>query len=290
MTYSFCLDIGGTTASVSVLPADVELIDPTKADFLQLKSNGWLNQSLPSLFNHKHIQSRLNDYKKDLRQISISVPCHIDSTGKKIRSDDYYVKKNGLPIHLAQIIEDEYGYPVKLYNDACAWLSGSLTYMESKEGSVQFPAIAIPLGTGVGLALAEEREKISEVNIGNDFNKGHFKKLKEVANYWKLFDSNRVHNILGHQFFDWVKSDRGTWTNSKIKEEYTKRVHAFIYDLKHHSPLKKVGIKSFLIGGGRANYVNQSMLSSDLKENVFVFTDERINFNTSLIPLIGIAT
>lgn len=286
------IDIGGTNINSSVINSSMSIDELNKAQINTIKTQGWLNKTLPEFINHEKLKSLVNE--SDL--ISFCGPFRIDDSDDKIARDHYHVTELGVPENLAQKISDKVGKPVTIKNDAVAWSEGIFRYHELIEKDIAFPVLTISLGTGVGMAITHERDEIMNYDISYRLSGSVFKKLTDTANYYPWMGKNptagKVHQILGYNFHTWVKKEKPNWSKSKIQREYTKRLIAFLFDLRYHTKFVYSKVKTIFLCGGSTKYLSNEILQKSEEDHIksknFIIVDENsVEINPDKLPLIG---
>lgn len=286
---SLCIDVGGTTINAALISKRPGLLELQKTPLLTIRTTGWLNSSLPGLPFEPPVNAIAGDGFVNAGSIFLCGPFVLTQGNDKILKDDYYVKNHKVPINTPELITKSTGITCRLFNDAAAWLSGAIYYLELINEAPEFPVMALSLGTGVGLAYAERKGEVQELNIGKKFYGGDFNRLSNVAGYWKNPGSGKVHNILGYPFFEWVRNKRRDWDSSTVKSEYSHRLKALLWDLHHQKRFPLNRVKTVVVCGGSTDYVNRELLQANSLMNFHVLTKESLSVAPGLIPLLGMA-
>lgn len=284
MNNILCIDIGGTRIKAAILKDDIDLHSLKNTKVEVIRSLGWLNGSLPQIISKQHpasiVQqsSNLNQYNC----VSLSVPVKVINNGTEIRG--YYVEKCGVPKHLKKAFWDVCNCEVVVKNDSVCWLLGALNYSRLCSMKIEFPCLFIALGTGVGIALSEQMHAVRDFDLSSlDI---HFLYLSNISK--QFIDKGwKVHACLGEKYFYWVQSEHREWTYLKIQEDYTKRIIAFLKDIKEKKSISFENIRTIFIGGGNAEYINCDILQKKVHKNIHMFTPCNLQINPDLIPLLG---
>jgi hypothetical protein len=264
-----------------------------EAPLKQIKSLGWLNQTLPNMVCHPEWEQLLRDSSRPVESFSVCGPFLIDGENNKLSTEDYYVKHHKVPTIFPKVASNNVGKPVNIENDAVAWTKGLLRWHELTGKEKPFPLLTLSLGTGIGMAIAHSDQKVLDYVLTDRLSGRHFPRLTEVANYGgRNSTSGKVHDILGFGFFSWIRDKRKTWDLQKIKYEYTKRFLALLYDLRYSTPFVFSKVSTIGLCGGSLQYLSREMLldsqKDHLKSKTFLFIDEEtIDLNPDKIPLIG---
>jgi len=281
-----CIDIGGTRIKSAVIPENPSLEQVKMIPPYPIRTLGWLNSSLPELLKPGAWPGMAIHYEKNpYDRISISVPGPVDVHGNFYRPDltDGSAK---VPKQLKKAFEDASGKPVRLINDAAAWMFGFLRYKALIVEKIEYPALIFTFGTGVGVATATEPEVIRSFEI-NDHPVESWKKLAESAGK-ALNQSSEVHGILGLQYFDWVEKNHPEWSYRKMREEFTSRVGGTLLDLRLTLPSNLRNFRTLAFGGGNAEYVSVRQIKQSLGCQVVCLTDGNTGIRQDLIPLLGL--
>lgn len=279
-----CIDIGGTRIKAAILRDNIDLQSLKNTKVEVIRSLGWLNGSLPQIISKQHpasiVQqsSKLNQYDC----VSLSVPLKVIGNGAEISG--YYVEKGGIPKDLKKAFWDVCNCEVVVKNDSVCWLSGVLNYSRLCSMKIEFPCLFIALGTGVGIAFSEQMHTARGFDLSSlDI---HFLYLSNISK--QLIDKGwKVHACLGEKYFYWVKSEHREWNYYNIQEDYTKRIIAFLKDIKTIKSISFNNIKTIFIGGGNAEYINSTVLEEKIHKHIHLFTACNLQINPDLIPLLG---
>lgn len=279
-----CIDVGGTRIKAAILRDNIDLQSLKNTKVEVIRSLGWLNSSLPQIISKQHPSSifQKNNSLNQYDCVSLSVPVKVIDNGAEIRG--YYVEKYGVPKDLKKAFGDECNCEVAVKNDSVCWLSGALNYSRLCSMKIEFPCLFIALGTGVGIAFSEQMHTVRGFDLSSlDI---HFLYLSNISK--QLIDKGwKVHACLGGKYFYWVQSEHREWTYLKIQEDYTKRIIAFLKDIKEKKAISFENVKTIFIGGGNAEYINYAILQEKVHKNINMFTACNLQINPDLIPLLG---
>ncbi len=279
-----CIDIGGTRIKASILKDDIDLQSLKNTKVEVIRSLGWLNSSLPEIISKQHPAGllRKSSALSQYDSVSLSVPLKVIDNGAEVKG--YYTDKFGVPRNLKKAFEDVCGCEVVIKNDSACWLSGALNYSRLCPMNIEFPCLFIALGTGVGITFSEHMPAVHGIDLSSiGF---YFLNLSKISK--RLVDQGwQVHGCLGEKYFNWVESEHREWTYYNIQEDYTKRVTAFLKDIKAVKSINYNNIKTILIGGGNAEYINSTLLKEKIQKHIYMFTAGSLQINPDLIPLLG---
>lgn len=279
------IDIGGTSITAAVIKPSMSYDQLKDLHTVKFRSLGWINETLPEII----ISDEVNQFEGTYDKAVISGPFVLNNEKNIIDPTDYYVKSKKVPFNLPEKISELIDKPVTIENDAVAWMRGNIRFQKLNSNKIEFPALTLCLGTGVGLAVAKDEVNIMEYNIGKSYSGSDFPALTKTAGYYFLKDqtANKVHAILGDRFINWVKKKRSDWDYKRIKSEFTKRLIAMLDDIESHGPLKNHEIKTLFICGGNSKYVDESMLEIENSIDIIYHRNDSIEINPDIIPLLG---
>lgn len=284
MKKTLCIDIGGTRIKAAVLKDNIDLQSLKSTKVEVIRSLGWLNSSLPQILSRQHPGSLLQKSSclKQYNCVSLSVPVKVIDRGAEIKG--HYADKYGIPRNLKKAFEEVCNCKVTVRNDSVCWLSGALNYSHLCSIKVEFPCLIIAFGTGVGIAEAEQAAYVNGLDLSSQ--DMDFSNLSNISG--QLTDKGwKVHACLGEKYFQWIKNERRGWTYTNIQEDYTKRIAAFIKDIKEKNLFSFEGIRTVFIGGGNAEYIQSSTLEEKIHKRIHMLTASNLKINPDLIPLLG---
>lgn len=279
------IDIGGTSITAAVIKPSMSFDQAKNLHTVKFRSLGWMNETLPEII----IYNEVNQFEGAYGKAIISGPFVVNNERNIIDPTDYYVKSKKVPFNLPEKVSELINKPTTIENDAVAWMRGNIRFQKMINNEFEFPALTLCLGTGVGLAVAKDEVNTVEYNIGKSFSGGDFPKLTETAGFTWLnnWTANKVHEILGDSFINWVKNKKPNWDYNRIKSEFTKRLIALLDDIESHGQLKSQKIKTLFLCGGNSKYVDKSMLEIESSINIIYHRNDSIEINPDIIPLLG---
>ena len=151
------------------------------------------------------------------------------------------------------------------------------------------PAIAVVLGTGVGLSASPVEGEFLTLEIGAWT--APFPELVRVSGRGVPPDKPwEVHDIIGRVFFDWVASRNPSWDHERIKKEFSKRVVALLKDVLPIVSAKLGAPRTIMVGGGNEEYVALQHLHEAFSSEVLSSSDlcGSAGINPDLVPLLGL--
>lgn len=270
-----CIDVGGTRIKAAVLPERLTDSVLARQPICVLGTLGWLNGSLPELLSPDNPFSLVNQpgLAADYNAVAIGVPGPVVD-GRFLRTD------LGVPEELGREFERFTDKPVRVVKDADAWTIGAATWTLRSDQEIAYPALGLTLGTGVGMSLAQGPDDFRSLEVSAMA--VHFAETERASGY--AIDQNwKVHHVLGNPFFEWVRADKRHWTRRRVRQEYSKRVVAFVRDLRSCLPLRSV-----LLGGGNAVFVSADTVQTGTDLDTKSFSDAGNNVRADLLSLIGL--
>jgi predicted NBD/HSP70 family sugar kinase len=276
---TLCIDIGGTRIKWAVLRTPVTLDQLQGATVETMRSLGWLNAGLADLLgseSHSGI-SAARSHLPHCETVCVAICSEIDQSGEL---GGYLVQRFGVPKDLAARMERTCHKPVRLFNDAVSWAAGALHHARLAGADVALPALAITLGTGVGIAMISGDDAIRPYELTAPF---RGQRVAEAAGREALRDPQDVHEILGKPFFDWVAAARSQWSYATIRRQFSARVAALILDLEAVFPPPA----TVIVGGGNAEYVSVRELGSQTGLAILPYRRPELQIDPDLISLIG---
>lgn len=284
MKKTLCIDIGGTRIKAAILKDNIDLKSLKNIKVEVIQSLGWLNYSLPQILSRHHPGSLLqkNSSLNHYDCVSLSVPVKVIDNGSEVKG--HYVYNYGMPRNLRKAFEEVCGCKVNVKNDSVCWLSGALNYSSMSSRKIEFPCFIAALGTGVGIAAAEQASAVNGLDLSSlnvDFPNLSNISGQAIDMGWK------IHTCLGEKYFQWVKNEHREWDYYTIQEDYTRRIAAFIKDIKEKKIFSFENIRTFFIGGGNAEYIKSTILEENIYNRIQILTASKLQFNPDLIPLLG---
>lgn len=279
-----CIDVGHTRFKAANLILPITLGQIRKIKTIEGSSIPWLKSNLHLLFKQSTAAPLSSLLNQHLDMISLSLFGPILN-----HSHHLYWAYNGISEHLKESLEKEASCRVMIESDALSWAIGALEYLKFnlESTSIHFPCLAVTLGTGVGVALIENANKIIAIEIWamNPF----YPKLSQFLTYSDL-DSPR--RLLEKEFLEKISTGE-----KKIDEKmetyrstYNQHFQAFLDDickeLEGNFCLPKP-ILSILVGGGFSRFIND--LNSNIR-NTIILNPKHLKergLSPDIVPLLG---
>jgi hypothetical protein len=279
-----CIDIGGTRIKAAILNDNITTEELKKINVTTIGTLGWMNNSLPQIIDKNHSASLIceNGNLEHYDSITIGVPLKVVDNGKSVEG---HYTQFGVPENLLEAFKEKANCDTVITSDSIAWLQGTLKYFQLSSIEIEFPCLAVILGTGVGLAYSDSHTKIKGLEL-NEHNY-YFENLSDVLNE-DIHMGGRIHDVLGEKFFQYVKDTKRSWTYVEIQNEYTERLIAFLKDSKETTLYNYKDIRSIIIGGGNSKYLCFSSLQSNLDKSIYNLDKNYLKVNPDLIPLLGL--
>lgn len=285
-----CVDVGGTRIKLGVLPLEASRKDVLGARVVVLPSLGWLNDSLPRLLSTENVSTllRREHVEPEYGEIRVSVPGPV-TEGRFFERPDLWAR--GVPRDLEREFEVHCApLAVSLVKDADAWTAGAIRCAQLLEMPLEFPSIALTLGTGVGICVAASPSELLSLEIAAS-PPGVWDRLTTAAGR-SIRESWEVHQLLGHEFFAWVAAEKGRWSVERIRHEFTKRVSAFVLDAREGLAECLSGgpeaFKSLVVGGGNAGYLSVGDLERETGHGVQLLARPEFTGFPEVLPLLGL--
>lgn len=278
-----CIDIGATRIKWSVLHDKPSLSELEVAAIGGMRSLGWFNAHLRDILNGTVWGSIMEADRQlsDFDRLAVSICCGVDPDTEKLCG--YHVDHHGLPSDLKVKFERLIGgRPVRLINDAEAWLRGAVAIAGLKNIGVQWPAVGLSFGTGVGIAIAYGPGKVEPREFAGPFLPTQLSRaagLSETAKGWE------VNEILSKRFFEWVEQVQYHWSYIEIREAFTDRVLGLLNDLASQI----VAPVTLFIGGGNAELVSVRQIQDAAGISVIPMSKATLGrMNPDIVPLLGL--
>ncbi|MHC4129269.1 MAG: hypothetical protein ACYS15_18885 [Planctomycetota bacterium] len=291
MSKILCVDIGGTRIKAAVLPPEASHRDAQGAQLVMVPTLGWLNDSLPRLLTPENVSAILQrgPVEPEYDAIRVAVPGPV-TEGRYFERQDLWAQ--GVPRHLKGAFE-KHSDPLSVWllNDADAWAVGIVRSPELFQTPLEYPSLALTLGTGVGISVASSPSEIVSLEVAASPSIT-WDRLTATAGP-TIHDSCQVHQILGREFFEWVAGQKKRWSAERIRQEFTKRVIAFVLDARD-SLYEGLGedfgaFKSLVVGGGNAEHVSLRDLKRETAHDVRVLARSALLVVPEVIPLLGLS-
>jgi hypothetical protein len=279
-----CVDVGGTRIKAAVLPEQLDTAILSQQPVFVMRSLGWLNEHMPKLLSSEYPASLVGhpQLARDFSEVAVAVPGPVEDG--RFRRDDLNV-----PRELQRAFSDQVGTSVTLVKDADAWIVGCDVLCKLLGRPMSHPAIAVVLGTGVGLSASPLEGGFLTLEIGAWTDP--FPELERVSGRAVSRDRPwEVHDIIGQVFFDWVASRNSSWDHERIKWEFSKRVVAFLKDVMPIVSAKLGAPRTIMIGGGNEEYVALQHIRDAFSIDVLSSSDlcGSAGINPDLVPLLGL--
>lgn len=286
-----CVDFGGTRSKACVFAGNItSLSDLRGVPIYNTPTQLYLRQheTIGEIFQRRHANPLLSPlHNSPYTKIAVGVKGTVLTNGSFEGDPRYNVSKDLAAMLQAQVIED-----YSLHNDAVAWAVGALEYQALKSQRVNFPALAITLGTGIGAAYCENPTKIFSVNISCILRECPFPLLQEMSTDQPMKPIWSPHKTLGKAYFDWVFKGQPFKDDQMDThlEEYNRRFRTFIEEL---APFvnKKIGIlQSLIVGGGNSRFIDDAEFTAFSPQNIYLLTPKRLEAEKTppdIISLLG---
>ena len=280
---TLCIDVGGTRIKSSVINHDFKMADLNRQSLVTMRSLGWLNKNLENLLSVDNWAGLgFNISIADYDDVAIAMCTEVGKDGE-IKG---HKASLGVPKDLQDRLSRSIGNkPVRIINDAEAWLKGAIRFSLANQKLIQYPCLALTFGTGVGYAWAKSFDSIRSTEFGGFV--CNWSRLRKVAGYFDVTPHIAVvHEIMGKSFFNWVMRDKPDWSYLKIRAEYTNRFIALVEDIVDER--KKQPLTIF-IGGGNAEYISVRTAKAKLRfADIVCFRSPETIINPDYIPLLGL--
>ena len=278
---TLCIDIGATRIKAAIIDRNFQISDLNGDSLVTMRSLGWLNKNLGTLLlkeNWAGLSSKASITSYD--DVAIGLCSKVGKDGSvQGRLAEAHVPKD-LQECLSRSIGNK---PVKIINDAEAWLRGAIKFSLTMGKTIHYPCLALTFGTGVGYAWADSANKVESCEFGVF----PWKRLKKAAGFGVFQTGHQwpVHAIMGKSFFDWVEKNNPDWSYYNTRDEFTMRFVALIKDIAD----EKKKPETIIIGGGNAEYVSVRQSKSDLTNtDIVCIRRPEISINPDYIPLLGL--
>lgn len=276
------VDIGATHIKWAILPDAPNRESLAKIHVASMRSLGWLNAGLAGAFDRDNWPSITHESRNlgQYDRVAIGLCSEIDTDGNVVGN----LRSRGVPSDFIAAVERHVApRSVTVVNDAEAWMRGAIQYERLCGRNVKFPALALIFGTGIGCCMAssdfvyEPIEFCSPIQLNN---------LARASGKPTPLAPDKVHGMLGKEFFDWVGEAQRDLSYHRIREEYTNRVAALLKDMAAHwgNPA------TIILGGGNAEYVQARRLANEAGVEVVPLRNNELgSVSPDLIPLLGAA-
>lgn len=275
-----CMDIGATRIKGALLPRSLTMTELARQRVFTMRALGWLNDDLPNVLLRQTWDGVLGqcDFNDIYAEAVVGVPGVVEH-GRFHRSD------LSIPESLRALFTERINKKVTMVKDADAWLLGATQYASLSQQNFDYPALALILGTGVGLSLTADGRRFVSLELAAMPNQ--FDTLAEVATYG-IEHAWLVHDVIGKPFFEWVAATKQQWGYARVVREYSARVAALVADLSKLLPGEGDNLRSIVIGGGNAEYVSCERLMDATGCRVQALCNRDLPIDPDLIPLLGL--
>lgn len=241
-------------------------------------SLGWLNGHLPELF----AASRSEFGVAHLDGVAVALCSPVHREGASVQG---WLRRHGVPEDLQAHLEQVSGRPVWLVNDAVAWLRGAIRLCALLNLPFERPAYLFTLGTGAGIARVDETGGCHALEFQGWF-KG--RRVAETAGWHSaVFLPHQLHQIVGRDFFEWVRHDHLDWSEARIQLEFSRRVAAMIRDVCKDRQKLEPAARTVLIGGGHAPYLLPQEIAQRCGARLILLHTLVPGGSSDLVPLLG---
>lgn len=286
MANILCIDIGGTRIKSALLNDEITIEELKNTNVKTMETLGWMNSSLPQIMCKNHPASLIHDNENlgHYNSIAIGVPLKVVDNGKIV--EGHYIKF-GVPKNLFEAFKEKAHCDIVITNDGRAWIHGILEYFQLCSIEIEFPCLAVVLGTGVGLAYSDSYTKIKGLEFSH--HNHNFKHLSTIINE-DIHDGSRIHDLLGKRFFHDIEDKYKTWTYLEIQNEYTERLLCLFKDMEEANLYNFKNVKSIMIAGGNSKYLSLSSLKSSINKSTYILDKNFLQLNPDLISLLGLVS
>ena len=281
-----CADIGATRIKAQVLHPDMTLSELQRTNIFHFPSNSWLNERLPLLFSPQENSCLMQQFRGSYDVISFGI------TGP-VADEKYYVNsERKIPRNLKQKCTELAGCPVFVENDAIVWARGALVWQNLMSKKVQYPCLAITLGTGAGIVLLRSPDDMVGIEIYFlDISFSHLKKVTSGQPDYNELNMPWPHNAIGEAFFVWARNEHPEWDDARIQLTYNERIAAFVEDMQELLQQQfQIQLKSVMIGGGNSRYTSSRYLKSKLSKQIMLLNAQHLakhKVSSDIIALLG---
>lgn len=283
---TLCVDIGATRVKAAVLYPEISLEELQEISTIEFNSEGWLNESLPQIFNPSVPESLIQRIKCPFNRISFGI------TGLIMDSRTYILPERGIPYHLKQKCEEEAGVECFAETDTVIWTRGAMHWQKLIGQKITFPCLGITLGTGIGIVVL--RSATDTPLLQTSLFDVPFKRFRHLCKDQTIegtYDRLNRHELIGIPFFEWAKNQKFFESEEQINEEYNLRIIAFLEDMKEF--LKNdlnININSIMIGGGNSRFISLKDLQTKLNSQIILLSPQHISqfgISPDIISLLG---
>ncbi len=271
-TKVLCVDIGGTRIKAQILHPNMTLQELQETNVIYLQSHGRLNERLPQLFDVNENTSLAQMFNGLYDQISFGI------TGPVVDGAFYENPKRKIPRELKKRCSEVALCPVFVENDAIVWARGALIYQNLIKKKVQYPCLALTLGTAAGVVIVRSPDDMVDIEI--DILDTPFAKLQKIAgDQLKVKEKNMPwpHNAMGEFYFKWVREYQPEWNEQVLCQNYNERIIAFIEDMQEYVEKHfQISLKQVMIGGGNSRFISARYLKAKLTPGVSLLNAQHL--------------
>lgn len=263
------IDIGGTTIVGGRIEGD-RIVEQFSAETRAMEGG---DVTLGVL---KDVLRKLKTDKTEA--IGVGVPSVVD----REKGIVYNVQniKNWDEVHLKSLLEEEFGLPVHIDNDANCFAYGEKIYGQGKAFE---NFVGITLGTGVGGGIVQRDQLLSDSNCGS----GEFGEIPYIDSILEEYCGSRFFtrtaNETGYDIA--LKAREGDELSMKIYNEYGKHIAALVKII-----LLVLDPQAIIFGGSitRSFDLFKDSMYANLKDFPYPKSIEKIQILTSELDNIGI--
>ena len=263
------VDIGGTTIVAGRIEGD-RIVEQLSAETRAMEGG---DVTLGVL---KDVLRRLKTDKTEA--IGVGVPSVVD----REKGIVYNVQniKNWDEVHLKSLLEEEFGLPVYIDNDANCFAYGEKIYGQGKAFE---NFVGITLGTGVGGGIVQRDQLLSDSNCGS----GEFGEIPYIDSI--------LEEYCGSRFFTGTANETGYDIALKAREGDQSSINLYNEYGKHIAVLVKIILlvldpQAIIFGGSitRSFDLFKDSMYANLKDFPYPKSIEKIQILTSELDNIGI--
>ncbi|NLJ01355.1 MAG: ROK family protein [Bacteroidales bacterium] len=263
------VDIGGTTIVAGRIEGD-RIVEQLSAETRAMEGG---DVTLGVL---KDVLRRLKTDKTEA--IGVGVPSVVD----REKGIVYNVQniKNWDEVHLKSLLEEEFGLPVYIDNDANCFAYGEKIYGQGKAFE---NFVGITLGTGVGGGIVQRDQLLSDSNCGS----GEFGEIPYIDSI--------LEEYCGSRFFTRTANETGYDIALKAREGDQSSINLYNEYGKHIAVLVKIILlvldpQAIIFGGSitRSFDLFKDSMYANLKDFPYPKSIEKIQILTSELDNIGI--
>lgn len=272
------------------------LEDLSSTQVITFDSKPWWGENCPRLFDKTMQESLASQVQLTYQAISLSISGPV--------MDQQYLAVHRGPIDLKNQCEHYSGLTqLRIENDAVAWAKGA-TALQARLGSaVKYPGLFVTFGTSPGAAVLLDSThsmglelflvdwpfpstnacRKNQPESWDDHDRSLF--LSSVINK----ETASAYNLLCTSSVTWICSQ--DLEKQQVQHIFTSRVSAFLHDITES--LKRtltIKVKTIFVGGGNAEWINNSLLSQSIPESVHVLNNTALKthkISPNLISLMG---